>query len=69
MYKNIFSLQAAWDGNQLAKSGGLSLPPVPPQSLKGSGHGKDMHSLKLLYNPYLQWRFDLKDRKHYIPKQ
>ncbi|KAK8468841.1 hypothetical protein PHAVU_006G134011 [Phaseolus vulgaris] len=55
------------NGNQLAKSGGLSLPPVPPQSLKpsvdvrrgkkGSGHQEDMHSIRLLYNRYLQWRF------------
>ncbi|XP_027931567.1 LOW QUALITY PROTEIN: protein ENDOSPERM DEFECTIVE 1-like [Vigna unguiculata] len=55
------------NGNQLAKSGGLSLPPVPPQSLKpavdvrrgkkGSGHQEDVHSLRLLYNRYLQWRF------------
>ncbi|CAJ1962805.1 unnamed protein product [Sphenostylis stenocarpa] len=55
------------NGNQLAKSGGLSLPPVPPQCVKpavdvrrgkkGSGHQEDVHSLRLLYNRYLQWRF------------
>ncbi|KAG4946067.1 hypothetical protein JHK87_042074 [Glycine soja] len=54
-------------GNQLAKSGGLSLPPVPPQcgkpavdvrkGKKGSSHQEDVHSLRLLYNRYLQWRF------------
>ncbi|TKY72312.1 ENDOSPERM DEFECTIVE 1 [Spatholobus suberectus] len=55
------------NGNQLVKSGGLSLPPVPPQCVKpvadarkgkkGSSHQEDVHSLRLLYNRYLQWRF------------
>ncbi|KAK7331207.1 hypothetical protein VNO77_25425 [Canavalia gladiata] len=54
-------------GNQLVKSGGLSLPPVPPQCAKpavdmrrgkkGSSHQEDVHSLRLLYNRYLQWKF------------
>ncbi|KAG5005770.1 hypothetical protein JHK82_023752 [Glycine max] len=55
-------------GNQLTKSGGgLSLPPVPPQcgrpavdvrkGKKGSSQQEDVHSLRLLYNRYLQWRF------------
>lgn len=47
-----------------AKIGGLPLPPVPPpagtDSRKGrkvSTHQEDLHSLKLLHNHYLQWRF------------
>lgn len=49
--------------------GGLSLPPVAPQCAKpaavdntrkgkkGSSHQEDVHSLRLHYNRYLQWRF------------
>ncbi|MED6160057.1 hypothetical protein PIB30_047857 [Stylosanthes scabra] len=55
-------------GNQLShvKSGGLSLPPVPPcakpvaetrKGKKGSSHQEDVHSLRLMYNRYLQWRY------------
>ncbi|XP_020221443.1 protein ENDOSPERM DEFECTIVE 1 [Cajanus cajan] len=54
-------------GNQLVKSGGLSLPPVAPQCVRpgvdarkgkrGSSHQEDVHSLRLLHNRYLQWRF------------
>ncbi|XP_061354206.1 protein ENDOSPERM DEFECTIVE 1-like [Gastrolobium bilobum] len=59
-------------GNQsnhvkLGGGGGLSLPPVPPQCAKpavdirkgkkGSSHQEDVHSLRLLYNRYLQWRY------------
>lgn len=47
-----------------AKIGGLPLPPIPPptgtDSRKGrkvSSHQEDLHSLKLLHNHYLQWRF------------
>ncbi|XP_057430686.1 protein ENDOSPERM DEFECTIVE 1-like [Lotus japonicus] len=49
------------------KLGGLSLPPVAPQCArpaldtrkgrKGSSHQEDVHSLRLLHNRYLQWRF------------
>ncbi|KAJ0082357.1 hypothetical protein Patl1_09570 [Pistacia atlantica] len=49
------------------KLGGFSLPPVgPPQTKAGtearkgkkvSSHQEDIHSLKLLHNHYLQWRF------------
>ncbi|KAK7303477.1 hypothetical protein RJT34_14384 [Clitoria ternatea] len=56
------------NGNQLVKSGGgLSLPPVPPQcskpaldlrrGKKGSSHQEDVHTLRMLYNRNLQWRF------------
>ncbi|RDX83537.1 Protein ENDOSPERM DEFECTIVE 1, partial [Mucuna pruriens] len=56
------------NGNLLVKSGGLSLPPFPPQCVKpavdlrkggkkGSSHQEDVHSLRLFYNRYLQWRF------------
>ncbi|KAL2341455.1 hypothetical protein Fmac_009395 [Flemingia macrophylla] len=51
----------------LGKPGGLSLPPVAPQCVRpgfdarkgkrGSSHQEDVHSLRLLYNRYLQWRF------------
>ncbi|XP_028794140.1 protein ENDOSPERM DEFECTIVE 1 [Neltuma alba] len=49
-----------------AKVGGLCLPPVAPcpkpgvdtkKSKKGSNHQEIVHSLRLLYNRYLQWRF------------
>ena len=51
-----------------AKMGPLSLPPVPPcasvkpgmdmkKAKKVSSHQEDVHSLKLLYNRYLQWRY------------
>ncbi|PON57696.1 QWRF family [Parasponia andersonii] len=51
-----------------AKMGGLCLPPVPPcpstkpgmetrKAKKVSSHQEDVHSLKLLYNRYLQWRY------------
>ncbi|KAL5583333.1 hypothetical protein UlMin_015775 [Ulmus minor] len=54
-------------GNSL-KAGGLCLPPVPPcasskmgmdtkKAKKVSGHQEDVHSLKLLYNRHLQWRY------------
>ncbi|XP_010527090.1 PREDICTED: protein ENDOSPERM DEFECTIVE 1-like [Tarenaya hassleriana] len=48
------------------KGAGLMLPPVPPNSKlqdetkkprKVSGHLEELHSLKLLHNRYLQWRF------------
>ncbi|KAJ7967895.1 QWRF motif-containing protein 2-like [Quillaja saponaria] len=48
------------------KMGGLSLPPVPPcakmgidsrKGKKGSSHQEDVHSLRLLHNRYLQWRY------------
>ncbi|KAE9599152.1 hypothetical protein Lal_00044100 [Lupinus albus] len=55
-------------GNQPnhVKVGGLSLPPIPPcakqvidtrRGKKGSSHQEDLHSMRLLYNRYLQWRF------------
>ncbi|XP_019424791.1 PREDICTED: protein ENDOSPERM DEFECTIVE 1-like isoform X2 [Lupinus angustifolius] len=55
-------------GNQTnhVKVGGLSLPPVPPcakqvndtrKGRKGSSHLDDVHSMRLLYNRHLQWRF------------
>ncbi|CAJ2658106.1 protein ENDOSPERM DEFECTIVE 1-like [Trifolium pratense] len=57
-------------GNQSldrGKIGGLHLPPVVPQfakpvvdtrkGKKGSSHQEDVHSLRLFYNRYLQWRF------------
>ncbi|XP_015959166.1 protein ENDOSPERM DEFECTIVE 1-like isoform X1 [Arachis duranensis] len=55
-------------GNQLnhVKAGGLSLPPVPPSAKpvaetrkgkKGSSNQEDVHSLRLMYNRYLQWRY------------
>lgn len=43
-----------------------NLPPLPPcpkpgidarKGRKGSGHQEDVHSLKMLHNHYLQWRF------------
>jgi hypothetical protein len=50
-----------------SKMGGLHLPPVAPQfaksvvdtkkGKKGSSHQEDVHSLRLFYNRYLQWRF------------
>ncbi|XVF08483.1 hypothetical protein REPUB_Repub07fG0007000 [Reevesia pubescens] len=50
-----------------AKMGPLSLPPVPSHTKPGtdaikrpkkvSGHQEDLHSLKLLHNHYLQWRY------------
>ncbi|KAK2652687.1 hypothetical protein Ddye_012543 [Dipteronia dyeriana] len=51
------------------KMGGVSLPPVPPASVKpgadaakkggrkASNQQEDMHALKMLHNRYLQWRF------------
>ncbi|KAI4296109.1 hypothetical protein L6164_036094 [Bauhinia variegata] len=48
------------------KMGGLCLPPVPPcakpgtdarKVKKGSSHQEDVHTLKLLYNRHLQWRY------------
>ncbi|KAE9591559.1 putative QWRF family protein [Lupinus albus] len=55
-------------GNQTnhVKAGGLSLPPVHPcakqvndtrKGRKGSSHLDDVHSMRLLYNRHLQWRF------------
>ncbi|OIW13890.1 hypothetical protein TanjilG_31779 [Lupinus angustifolius] len=55
-------------GNQPnhVKVGGLSLPPIAPcakqvvdarKGKKGSSHQEDLHSMRLLYNRYLQWRF------------
>ena len=55
-------------GNQSnhVKVGVLSLPPVHPcakpvaetrKGKKGSSHQEDVHSLRLRYNRYLQWRF------------
>lgn len=52
----------------LAKMGGLCLPPVPPcvtakpgtetrKAKKVSSQQEDIHSLKLLHNRYLQWRY------------
>lgn len=48
-------------------SGNLHLPPVAPQFAKSgvgarrgkkvSSHQEDVHSLRLLYNRYMQWRF------------
>ncbi|KAL4627503.1 hypothetical protein ACB092_05G169600 [Castanea dentata] len=56
--------------NSLKTSGGLSLPPVPPPGAKSLGAGNDtrkvkkvstqqenVHTLRLLHNHYLQWRF------------
>ncbi|KAK3218748.1 hypothetical protein Dsin_012718 [Dipteronia sinensis] len=52
-----------------SKMGGVSLPPVPPASVKpgadaakkggrkASNQQEDMHALKMLHNRYLQWRF------------
>ncbi|KAK7246064.1 hypothetical protein RIF29_40922 [Crotalaria pallida] len=62
------SLLSKQCGNQLnhGKVGGLALPPVPPcakqatdtrKGKKGSGHQEDVHSMRLLYNRHLQWRF------------
>lgn len=48
------------------KMGALSLPPVPPCSKPGTDarkerkvytHQEDVHTLRLLHNRYLQWRF------------
>ncbi|KAL6343297.1 hypothetical protein AAG906_022372 [Vitis piasezkii] len=48
------------------KNGSIYLPPLPPCTKPGtdarkgrkvSGHQEDVHSLKLLHNHYLQWRF------------
>ena len=48
------------------KNGSTYLPPLPPctkpgtdarKGRKGSGHLEDVHSLKMLHNHYLQWRF------------
>ncbi|KAI9160978.1 hypothetical protein LWI28_013342 [Acer negundo] len=51
------------------KMGGVSLPPVPPASVKpgadaakkggrkASNQQEDVHALKMLHNRYLQWRF------------
>ncbi|XP_062087988.1 protein ENDOSPERM DEFECTIVE 1-like [Humulus lupulus] len=50
------------------KMGGPCLPPVPPcastksamelkKAKKVSSHQEDVHSLKLLYNRYMQWRY------------
>ncbi|KAL5771758.1 hypothetical protein ACOSP7_015912 [Xanthoceras sorbifolium] len=50
------------------KMGGLSLPPVPPTSVKpgadakkggkkAPSHQEDTHALKMLHNRHLQWRF------------
>ncbi|KAK0597547.1 hypothetical protein LWI29_026393 [Acer saccharum] len=51
------------------KMGGVSLPPIPPASVKpgadaakkggrkASNQQEDMHALKMLHNRYLQWRF------------
>ncbi|CAL0334523.1 unnamed protein product [Lupinus luteus] len=55
-------------GNQAnhVRVGGISLPPIPPcakqvmdtrRGKKGSSHQEDVHSMRLLYNRYLQWRF------------
>ncbi|CAL0309164.1 unnamed protein product [Lupinus luteus] len=55
-------------GNQTnhVKVGGLSLPPVPPcakqvndtrKGRKGSSQLDDVHSMRMLYNRHLQWRF------------
>ncbi|KAL0012022.1 hypothetical protein SO802_007130 [Lithocarpus litseifolius] len=56
--------------NSVKTSGGLSLPPVPPPCSKSLGAGNDarkvkkvlthqenVHTLRLLHNRYLQWRF------------
>ncbi|KAM3701150.1 hypothetical protein ACJW31_05G150700 [Castanea mollissima] len=56
--------------NSVKSSGGLSLPPVPPAGTKSLGAGNDtrkvkkvstqqenLHTLRLLHNRYLQWRF------------
>ncbi|GLT64400.1 hypothetical protein SLA2020_368970 [Shorea laevis] len=48
------------------KMGGFSLPPVPPcaklgtdnrKGKKVSSHQEDVHTLRLLHNRYLQWRY------------
>ncbi|KAK4270593.1 hypothetical protein QN277_019381 [Acacia crassicarpa] len=62
--KHVTSLVKQYTNS--AKVGGLCLPPVAPcpkpvidtkKGKKGSGHQEDVHSLRLLYNRYLQWRY------------
>ncbi|KAM1108823.1 hypothetical protein ACFX13_005520 [Malus domestica] len=55
-------------GSERGKVGGLCLPPVPPcataklgpdirKGKKVSSHLEDVHSLRVLHNRYLQWRY------------
>ncbi|KAJ7946490.1 QWRF motif-containing protein 2-like [Quillaja saponaria] len=71
LFNSIKGIEKPVSGNSKtntssAKMGGLSLPPVPPcakmgidtrKGKKGSSHQEDVHSLRLLHNRYLQWRY------------